>query len=238
VSNPEPPAVQVRVTPDGPYVVTGGLPVGRRRPGTSEHGEPLAWESGEQLPVSGTYALCRCGQSGNKPFCDGTHARVGFDGTETADTSGYDSRATTYPGTGVTVRDDRSICQHAGFCGNRVTNVWKMVPATADTQVRAQVMAMIERCPSGALTYAVEGHEIEPDLRPAVGVVDDGPLAVTGGVGLVRTDGTVETRARVTLCRCGQSGNKPFCDGIHVGAGFRDDGTGTGDDVGHDTAAV
>jgi len=204
----------------------------------SEHGEPLTWQVGEQLPVSGTYALCRCGHSGNKPFCDGTHAKVGFDGTETADASGYDARATTYRGTGITVRDDRSICQHAGFCGNRASNVWKMVPDTADTQVRSQLMAMIERCPSGALTYAVDGHEIEPDLRPAVGVVDDGPLAVTGGVNVVRADGTVEARARVTLCRCGSSANKPFCDGSHVAAGFRDDGTGTGDDVGRDTTAV
>ncbi len=221
-------AMEIRVTDDGPYVVTGSVPLTRRRAVVSEHGHPLTWRETAELDTSEEYELCRCGQSGNKPFCDDSHAREGFDGTETADGTGYDARAKSYEGTGITVRDDRSICEHASFCANKDSNVWKMTRRTEDTRVRAEVIAMIERCPSGALTYQVDGREVEPDLRPAIRVVDDGPLAVTGGaagaISLVRADGSRETRPRMTLCRCGRSANKPFCDGSHVEAGFRDAG--------------
>src|SRR5215207_1809810 len=108
---------EVRIRPNGPYVVTGPVPVRRVRPVTSEHGEPMTWQTTERLPSGRTAALCRCGGSANKPWCDGTHASKGFDGTETAPVSSYAERATTYEGTNVVVRDDRSICAHAGFCG-------------------------------------------------------------------------------------------------------------------------
>jgi CDGSH-type Zn-finger protein len=217
----------IEVTTNGPYVVTGA-PVARKRMVHSEHGEPLTWVTGADLDAGGTYALCRCGQSSSKPFCDGTHERAGFDGTETAPSDSYDARARAYDGTGVVMRDDRSICEHAGFCGNRVTNVWSMAKTdTADTVLRGQLMAMIERCPSGALTYRLDadGADVEPDLRAAIGVVDDGPLFVTGGVEVTRADGApFERRNRVTLCRCGASANKPLCDGSHKENGFRDAG--------------
>jgi len=227
VDAPRQPAVTVR--PDGPYLVAGGLPIRRRRQVASEHGEPITWQTTAELDSAPMMALCRCGGSGSKPFCDGTHARNGFDGTESAPTTGYDERATTYEGTNVVVRDDRSICEHAGFCANRETNVWKMVggDATDDSIVRAQMMAMIERCPSGALTYRLEhdGADVEPELRMAVGVIDDGPLHLTGGVLVTRADGEpFEARNRVTLCRCGASGSKPLCDGTHAKIGFTDHG--------------
>jgi uncharacterized Fe-S cluster protein YjdI len=127
----------------------------------------------------------------------------------------------------VTVRDDRSICEHAGFCGNRLSNVWKMVEDTSDSVARSQMMSMIERCPSGALTYRVDGdgHDVEPDFALGVGVVNDGPYFVSGGLPVTRADGQpLESRNRMTLCRCGQSANKPLCDGSHKEAGFRDPG--------------
>jgi hypothetical protein len=80
-----------------------------------------------------------------------------------------------------------------------------MVPDTDRTDIRSQVIAMVERCPSGALTYAVEGHDgpVEPPLAALVSVVPDGPLFVSGRVPVSRSDGaTLEARNRVTLCRC------------------------------------
>jgi CDGSH-type Zn-finger protein len=218
---------KIVVQKDGPYTVHGGLPLVRKAQVVSEYSEPLTWEKGETIETNETYSLCRCGQSRQKPFCDGTHARIGFDGTESADTGLTAERQVVYPGgTGIVVKRDYYLCTGSGFCANRFTNVQQMVPDSDDTQVRAQVMAMIERCPSGSYTYFIEedGPDIEPDLPQQVAVITEmtadgpiaGPLWVTGGIPVERADGQpFETRNRVTLCRCGLSENKPLCDGTH-----------------------
>ncbi len=211
----------VKVQPNGPYVVTGSVPLRTKEPVMSEHGEPLTWRTNEVTDQGAAYALCRCGGSTNKPYCDGTHSSNGFDGTEAGATDSYEQRKTSYPGTGIEMFDDRGICVHAGFCGNQVSNVWKMSTKTDDTQVRAQVMAMVERCPSGALTYEVDGVAVEPDLPVEVSIIPDGPIWLSGGIAVERSDGQpVEIRNRVTLCRCGESASKPLCDGSHKEAGF------------------
>jgi CDGSH-type Zn-finger protein len=219
--------VHVTVTANGPYRVSGSVPVTRKRVVESEHGEPIAWQTLERLPVRETAVLCRCGGSAAKPYCDGTHRANAFDGAEAAPTSRYDERSKSYGGAGFALQDDRSICEHARFCTNRVTTVWEMVKsgATQDLVARAHVMAIVEHCPSGALTIRLPGDDadLEPDLPVGVGVVDDGPLFVTGGIPVTRSDGEpFETRNRVTLCRCGGSQSKPLCDGSHRTNGFRD----------------
>ncbi len=135
-----------------------------------------------------------------------------------ADTANISEREVTYDGTRIFVKDDRSVCIHAGFCGDRVSNVWKMTQDSDDTQVRARIMSMIERCPSGALSYSLErdGKNVEPDLPVEIAITPDGALWVSGGIPIERADGQpLEVRNRVTLCRCGGSGNKPLCDGTH-----------------------
>ncbi len=215
---------QARITgrPNGPLLVSGSVPLVRKTAVDSEHGEPLTWITSGPVTDAANYALCRCGASAKKPFCDGTHAKVGFDGTETADGS-YEGRSKALGGTGITVRDDRSICVHAGFCGTRVSNVWKEVAGTDESTVRLAVINAVEKCPSGALTYRFDGAEAdaEPDYPTQIGIIDNGPLWVTGGIPVVTSAGReLEVRARVTLCRCGASGNKPLCDGSHKEAGF------------------
>jgi uncharacterized Fe-S cluster protein YjdI len=129
-------------------------------------------------------------------------------------------------GTEIVVKRDYPLCMDSGFCANRVTSVEEMVPHTEDTQVRAQVMAMIERCPSGSYTYALaEGEDdLEPDLPRQIAVTTEitadgpiaGPLWVSGNIPVERADGLpLETRNRVTLCCCGLSATKPLCDGSH-----------------------
>ncbi|MCZ6872372.1 MAG: CDGSH iron-sulfur domain-containing protein [bacterium] len=214
---------KITVRPNGPYIVTGGIPLVRMAPVVSEHGEPLTWKSGDVLSTETRYALCRCGKSANKPFCDGQHLKEDFEGAETADCGPSSARQTDYPGTNISVKDDRSICMHAGFCTNQITNVWQMTQDSSDTQVRAQIMAMVERCPSGALSYSLEpgGETLEPRLPQEIAVTPDGALWVSGGIPIERADGQpFETRNRVTLCRCGDSKNKPLCDGTHKDVGF------------------
>jgi CDGSH-type Zn-finger protein len=217
--------VSITSRPGGPLIVNGEVPLVRKTAVHSEHGEPLAWKTGEPLDTRETYALCRCGDSSDKPFCDGSHVAAGFEGNDTADSSTYSDRANVLGGSGITVRDDRSICVHAGFCGNRVTNIWKQVADTDDSLVRLAVINEVEKCPSGAITYCFEGDEAdnEADYPTEIAAITDGPLWVTGGIAVTTSDGTqLEARTRVTLCRCGASANKPLCDGSHKEAGFKD----------------
>ncbi len=212
---------QIRIAENGPYIVSGEVPLAVKTPIISEHGEPLSWKTAAPAEAKSRYLLCRCGQSGNKPYCDGTHGSLEWDGAETTTDGTYADRAKSLGGEGIEIFDDRPTCVHAGFCGNEVTNVWKMAAETGDSRIRAQAMAMVERCPSGALTYAIDGEIIEPDLPAEIAVIPDGPLWVNGGVAVERSNGdALEARNRVTLCRCGQSGNKPLCDGSHKEAGF------------------
>jgi CDGSH-type Zn-finger protein len=216
-----PSAPSINVIPNGPLIVQGDVALYRRHAVHSEHGEPLAWVTTERLDTRERTVLCRCGLSATKPYCDATHRSSGFAADDVA-AGTYAERSKELGGTGITVRDDRSICVHAGFCGTRVTNVWKQVGETDESIVRAQVIGMVENCPSGALVYELEGSLVEPLLPQAIAVTDDGPLWVTGGVAVTTATGALETRNRVTLCRCGASANKPLCDGSHKEAGFTD----------------
>jgi CDGSH-type Zn-finger protein len=220
--------MRIRIMPNGPYHVSGSVPLTERYADESVYGEPLAWDpvgvAEESQTSRATYALCRCGQSANKPFCDGSHARLGFDGTLTADRAPSATRRTTQVGTGMVMTDDPELCVNAGFCGTRLTNVWDMMERTGDPEIRARAQAMIQYCPSGRLQWApAEGAApVEPAFTPSIATVPDGPLWVRGGLAIEAPDGyTYEVRNRVTLCRCGQSRNKPFCDGTHKDAGFQ-----------------
>ena len=205
---------RITVTPNGPYKVEGHVPI------TDARGEDVTREP--------RVFLCRCGQSKSKPFCDGSHKRVGFDGTEVADHGRMEDRRDTYQGDGIVLYDDRTRCAHAGACTGGLPAVWKL---NEEPWIDARgasgddIAAVVARCPSGALTYARPGDAatVEEPMDPAVMAVPNGPYRVRGGVPVVSGDGEpYEVRARQTLCRCGQSKNKPFCDGSHWYAEFRD----------------
>lgn len=215
---------------DGPYEVSGAVPIVRRRQVLSDDGEPITWQTTARLTSQEVVYLCRCGGSSDKPFCDDTHVANGFAasrGTVTAPAAGYDDRATAMDGAAVVVRDDRSLCVHAGFCTNKVTSVWKVArgAGVGDIVARTAMVAAIEHCPSGALTMRLtaDGPDVEPELPAQIAVMDNGPLLVTGGIALTRADGTTDqVRNRMALCRCGESANKPYCDGSHAAVGFTD----------------
>jgi len=215
---------RVRVTKDGPYEVTGGAPLGRTAPIETEYGEPVDWEPFQPIAAGKRYRLCRCGRSSTKPFCDDSHLD-GFDGTEVADRAPRATRIETFVGDGVVMTDDLSLCTHAGFCGDRFTKVWQMIEKTADPAIRERLKRMVSLCPSGRLDHAPElgAPAEEPAFEPSIAIERNGPIWVRGGIPVVSDDGTPwEVRNRVTLCRCGRSGNKPFCDGTHQKIGFRD----------------
>jgi CDGSH-type Zn-finger protein len=220
-------AYRVEVTDDGPYRVSGGVPLVRTAQVETEYGEPIAWEPDAPVDVKTPqqYELCRCGRSSKKPFCDATHEREPFNGTEVAARDGYDDRAYPYRGGELTMRDDRTLCTRAGYCGDRFRNVWAMIADAEDRAVAERIRHMSELCPSGRLVTQPDDAKERDELpyEQAIGVIKDGPLWVRGGVQVVAADGTeYEVRNRQTLCRCGNSRNKPFCDGSHQDTGFRE----------------
>lgn len=225
-----PSSIRVLISSDGPYLVYGGVPLIRVTIGTDAEGGSEQWIVGAALPTDEHYALCRCGKSGNKPFCDGTHKKVGFDGTETASREPYRAQASVIDGPAMRLTDAEALCAAGRFC-DPCGNVWTQVEKSDDPQVRATFIRQVGLCPSGRLVAwdRCTGQAVEPDLPVSIGVVDDpaeqcaGPLWLRGGIPLVAADGTAyEIRNRVTLCRCGQSENKPFCDGTHVNINFRE----------------
>lgn len=225
--NPTQPGITVT---GGPLMVHGGVPMVRASLVTEEK-HPVAWnvhqdvDTAEHAQDNGDVWLCRCGQSKTKPFCDLTHREIGFDGTPNHPEGSYADRANVMPGTGVVVEDDRAICAHTGFCAKHRDNVWKMVGRTEDEAVREEMKGMIDRCPSGALRHRPDqdSEPAEPDLPVRIMVENDGPYVVTGGVPLeIKGGEPVETRPRMSLCRCGASAIKPLCDGSHTKVGFTD----------------
>jgi CDGSH-type Zn-finger protein len=213
---------RIIVNVDGPYLVLGGVPLVRRYPAKTIYGEPMEWDAvgvdGYDIPVEeGSYELCRCGQSKTMPFCDQTHKETGFNGELKGDRWLSAERRKSIQGSGFTLTDDGILCANAGFCGTRLTKVWKMIQRSDDPEVRARIQRMVESCPSGRLVaWTEDGQPLELEFHPSIAVVPDGPFWVRGGIPIQAPDGFVyEVRNRVTLCRCGHSRNKPFCDGTH-----------------------
>ena len=166
---------------------------------------------------------CRCGGSQNKPYCDGSHKRNGFTGERVAD--GSSDRRNNYVGKRIAIHDNRSICAHAGACTDNLASVFRMKQEPwieANGASIEEVVATVRRCPSGALSYSLDGVEHRDQARePMISATKDGPYAVTGGIELVDVAfGEGASREHYTLCRCGGSKNKPFCDGTHWSIGF------------------
>ena len=172
----------------------------------------------KQFESDGTVALCRCGNSKNKPFCDGTHASIGFSGDRAPDRV-RDQREN-YIGKAVTIHDNRGICAHAARCTSTLTTVFKYgqepwVDPNGDTAEK--IIATVNQCPSGALSYSLDGVEHrDRDREPVILIVPNGPYAIKGGAELEDVEwGTGASQEHFDICRCGHSKNKPFCSGAH-----------------------
>lgn len=133
-----------------------------------------------------------------------------------------------YAGAKITIYDNRSLCAHAGACTDGLPGVFRMKQEPWIDPDAATVEAIIEtikRCPSGALGYTIDGEPVPAHPQPTgIFIAPDGPYVVTGEVDLIDTQfGDGANPQQYTLCRCGASKNKPFCDGSHWSIEFRDD---------------
>jgi CDGSH-type Zn-finger protein len=214
---------RIKIVKNGPYIVNGSVPLNREVavPGAIY---PVKWEKGEAYQTKERYSLCRCGKSTEMPFCDGSHSRINFDGTETASKSNYKENCKRFTGPGIDLDDAEKLCSGARFC-DVAGGTWDLTEKSDNPKSRAIAIQQACDCPSGRLVAIdkTDGKPIEPAFDKSISVTDDpsanasGPLWIKGGVPIESSDGSVyEVRNRVTLCRCGQSKNKPFCDGEHL----------------------
>lgn len=223
--------MRITIKENGPYLVNGSVPLTEDAIVESADGSHLEYHRVREYETKDTYALCRCGQSKHKPFCDGTHEKIDFDGEETVERVPYLKRVDEYPGPELDLLDDNR-CAYARLCHRNGVDVWTLTEEADNEEVGRQAVGGSWNCPTGRLEHhnAQTGKVYEQKLEPGITLLEDtqegvsGPMFVHGGVALVGSDGfEYELRNRYALCRCGASTDKPFCDAMHVNAGFNDE---------------
>jgi CDGSH-type Zn-finger protein len=196
-----------------------GISVSRNGPYVVSNIEDIAYSGGERIESEPVMALCRCGGSKSKPYCDGTHKEIGFEGEKRYGEAWRHFKS--WKGSGITIHFNQRVCIHAAVCLDSLPEVFDVFrsdwidPNGADAKRIAEV---IDRCPSGALSYDLEG-DAQDDLEnhPRIVVERNGPYNVDGGVEIWGESGASPYNPdRYSLCRCGKSKNKPFCDAAHI----------------------
>lgn len=180
---------------------------------------------GNQMETKPAMGLCRCGASKNKPFCDGTHKDIGF--SDEISPERTEDKVTSYEGKEITIINNPLLCSVAEHCHKELDSVFNehnnpWIDPDGDTLER--IKTLIEQCPSGALSYSLNGHPQSVSDREAIIIIEkNGPLRITGSIELKDANwGQGASQEHYTLCRCGASKNKPFCDGSHLSINFDD----------------
>jgi CDGSH-type Zn-finger protein len=204
-------SVTIKSAENGPYLV--------------RHLEHFSNRKGA-IECKESMALCRCGLSAKKTFCDGSHSKAGFDSANQLDPAR--DQLASYQSKKITVHDNRSICAHAGYCTEGLPSVFRQHEEPFVDPDGASVEAIIDvikKCPSGALSYTIEDSDETIGLDAAsVFIAPNGPYVIKGQTVLSEVKrGKGASPNSMTLCRCGASKNKPFCDGSHWVIGFSDD---------------
>ncbi len=216
--------MKITVSSNGPYIITGSVPLMVMEICNDDEGNCRTWRKVKEFPMQEQYALCRCGHSKTKPFCDGTHVKIHFNGTETAGDESYLRHPRIIQGPDLELADYEGLCAHARFC-MRAGGIWNLTKQSDIPDARDTAIEEACNCPSGRLVIKDRktGETVEPVLEKSIVIIEypargeQGPLWVRGAIPVESADGKLYTvRNRVALCRCGKSRNKPFCDGSHV----------------------
>lgn len=193
----------IKTSKNGPYVVTNLEGLKDLDGCIGEIGEPAV-------------ALCRCGESRSKPFCDGTHGKIAFSDEKLENR--VPRKLDEYVGKEITIHDDRGICSHAGYCTDGLPKVFRMRTEPwidPDGASVDKIIETIRKCPSGALSYSVDNIKYDRFYDDKeIELVENGPLLVKGSI-MLEDDDQPETTDHYALCKCGHSRNKPFCSGKH-----------------------
>jgi len=214
--------MKIKITKNGPYIVTGNVPIYKETMVCDEEGFSIGFENKVKIESSESYSLCRCGHSKNKPFCDGFHISADFDGTEVASKKIYEENLTVFETDRLKLDDSIAVCDHARFC-KHATGIRNLMEK-ADEKSIALAKEEAGKCTSGRLTIFDKktGESTEKKYEKEIVIIHDqgkdceGPIWVKGGIEIESEDGKLyEKRNRVTICRCGKSKQKPLCVGNH-----------------------
>ena len=230
-SNMAPESYYIKVTSDGPYLVYGNPPIDQEIILPNEEGSSWVYRKGKHFtPDPAHTALCRCGESKHSPFCDGSHEHAHWNPKETNNKRPLLEDAEEFEGPTMILADNEKYCAFARFC-DAYGRIWNLVQEAKTEEEKEIVRHEAGHCPAGRLVLWDKEKEkvFEPPFEPSIGIIEDpgikvsGPIWVKRAIRIESADGTsYEIRNRVTLCRCGHSSNKPFCDGTHASMEFRD----------------
>ncbi|MEZ4903045.1 MAG: (4Fe-4S)-binding protein [Spirosomataceae bacterium] len=127
----------------------------------------------------------------------------------------------------VTVVWQPHLCSHSAICFKGLPTVFdprKRPWVTPEGGTTEEIVAQVKKCPSGALSCQMEEQtEVVATVEnnTVVEMLPNGPLLVYGNLTIKDTQGNQTKKSQITaFCRCGHSGNKPYCDGSHVKAKF------------------
>ena len=204
-SSPAEERFSITVTKTGPYLVYGRPPLAEQFIMPDESNDSWYFQEGRHFSTeSEPTALCRCGASRRKPYCDGSHEKASWDPRLTAQRDALLDNAEVIDGGTLQMTDNEKYCVFARFCHPH-GDAWSLTEQSDDPEARRLAVreaSMIEDITIGA----------------------SGGLWIRGGIPMRRENGqTYEIRNRVVACRCGQSANKPYCDGTHAAIKWRDE---------------
>lgn len=227
---------RITVEETGPYLIYGQPPLAQQFIMPDAEGESWYFQQGAHFPTDDEpTALCRCGASKNKPYCDGAHVHAAWDPRLTADDAPLLDNVELTEGETLSMTDNPKYCVFARFCDAK-GQVWNLVGQPENDEARELAIHEASMCPSGRLMAwdNETGTPYEFRFEPSLGLIEDvaigasSGLWVRGGIPVSRESGeTYEIRNRVVLCRCGASHNKPYCDGTHASIRFNDRLEGT-----------
>lgn len=225
------PKFRITITDKGPYLVFGHPPLAQQHIVPNDKGESWEFREGRHFPTDGQpTALCRCGASGSKPYCDGTHTRHNWNPELSSPPEALLDNVEITSGEDISITDNSRYCVFSRFC-DAGSGVWSLAESSKNPQARDMAIREASICPSGRL-MAWDNESQKPyeyKYEPSLGLIEDeaigasGGLWVRGGIRIEREDGQgYEIRNRSVLCRCGMSSNKPYCDGTHASLRWRD----------------
>lgn len=225
-------SIRVTVSEQGPYLIYGRPPLSVQSIMPDDNNESRYFQEGSHFSTeTEPTALCRCGSSKRHPYCDGNHIKAAWNPQLTASTETAPTDIETIEGPTLDLLDQAKLCVFARFCHPK-GDAWELTEHSDTPEARRLAIREASMCPSGRLTARdhQSSQTFEFRFEPSLGLIEDhnigcsGGLWVRGGIPIQHASGTTyEIRNRVVLCRCGQSANKPYCDGTHAAIKWRDE---------------